>query len=330
MAAVVETPVETVVEAPNEDAAYEETWARLHADEEPAAEAVAEAPAVAEKVETPQVEVPTDLPAGLKERWADIPEAARDVILSTQRDLSSKLATQGRLYHTIKPIHEVVARAAQEIPGLNEMTGEQVAERLFTIAKMEGDFFRNPAQTLIKIAQDNGALDALRSALSGQPAEALPAQVAQIAPLMAKIAQLAARLEGQPAAIKQAVTETALETEVLSIITKFATDNKAEWGAVEADLPGFVAIAKNKATEGASAQDILSNALEMAVFANPELRAKRLAAALPAPAATDPKRTEAAIKAKSVNVTGSPPKPRPMTEEEAMNAIWAKHHGDRA
>jgi hypothetical protein len=332
-AAVVETPAPEQTE----DQAMEAAWERLHQEDAPAevsTEAVAEdAPKEAEPGEDAAkeplavVEAPTDLPAELRERWSSIPEDARGVILATQRELAGKLATQGRLFHGIKPIHDAVLRATREIPSLNDFTPEQVADKLFALGKIEGDFVRNPVQTLLGLAQQAGAIDQLKAALNGEPAPA-----AQAGPLIAKISALEAQVQklSNPDTIRAEAQAAVQETEAGRFVQDFADKHRDEWKAVEVDLPTYVALAKRELGDGAPAQDILTAALDKAVFANPELRAKRLAAAAQKAApVVDPQRAEAAIRAKSVNVAGKPASPRAMTEDEAMEAIWRKHHGSQ-
>lgn len=86
----------------------------------------------------------------------------------------------------------------------------------------------------------------------------------------------------------------------------------------------FIGLAYDQSGNGASAQDILDAAYDMAIHAIPALRAKVTAAAAPA---TDPRLTAAQMKAKSVNVVSRPSgQGRALSERDAMAAVWDKYH----
>ena len=80
-----------------------------------------------EKPAEPAPEAPTDLPPALRAKWANMPEEARDAVLSSHRDLARRLADQGRVVQASKPVFDVLVQAAKEIPTLADMTPQQIA-----------------------------------------------------------------------------------------------------------------------------------------------------------------------------------------------------------
>jgi len=292
------------------------------ADVEEVTEVAEEAEETEEKPLADAIKAPTDLPAALRDQWANIPEAARDAILSSQRDMAGKLAEQGRTVHAVKPIYDVVLRAAQEIPTLKDMTPAQIAEDVFKMATIQGQLAKDPVGTILGVAQQYGALDGLREKLGGtEPGQASQQNMALVQEVRQLRAQLAKATD--PSGIDERINRTFAARDTERAVTEFATSQE-HWGAVEREMPGFIGIAQQRLGEGASIPDILNAAYDMAIYANPDLRAKVTAAAQ-APAEHDPKRTEAARKAKSVNVTStSAGKPREMSEEDSLRATYRK------
>lgn len=308
---------------------------KLSAEVEPEGEAATEAPAQATEVppegevqeaaavepakEEAPPEAPFDLPASIKAKWASMPEDAREAVLGSHRDLSRKLADQGRLVQGIAPIRDVLIQAAQDIPTLANMTPAQIAQDVFAMARIQGDLNADPVKTILGVAQQYGALDGLRAALAGQPAQQGNAAMQQeIRALRAQLQQVA-----DPNLIERRVSDTLATRETASVVETYAA-SKEHWASVEADIPAFIPLAKNRLGPSASAKDVLDQAYDMAIHANPDLRAK-VSAAAQAPATPDPKLTAVQAAAKSVNVVSRPSANGRLTEDQQLSNIWAKY-----
>jgi hypothetical protein len=264
------------------------------------------------------IEAPTDLPAAIKAKWAEIPESARDAVLASHRAMAGKLTEQGRVTQAAKPVYDVLVQAAREIPSMQDMTPAQIAADVFEMAKVQHALNADPVGTLLQIAQQHGALQGLAARLTGQPQQAAQPDLAKhIQALQAQIAQLA-----DPSLVDRRVEQTLAQREVSRTVEEYAS-TKEHWTDVEPILPQFIEIAQQGQGDGASAKDILDAAYDMAIHAIPALRAKVTAATAPA---TDPRLTAAQMKAKSVNVVSRPSgQGRPLTEREAMEAVWDKY-----
>ncbi len=143
--------------------------------------------------------------------------------------------------------------------------------------------------------------------------------------LAQEIKSLRAQLQqaADPNMIDQRISQSFASREVENTVSTYAA-TKEHWAAVEPVLPMMIPMAKARLGEGASAQDVLNAAYDMAIHADPDLRAKVTVAAT-APAQPDPARTAAQRLAKSVNVTSRPGTARTLTEDQALGAIWDKH-----
>lgn len=308
----------------SEDAALAAIWDKANVPEEAAPAAADPAPApeaeAADPPEAPEaapaVEAPSDLPTALREKWGEIPEAVRDSVLTAHRGMARKLEDMGRALQASKPVHDALVKAAQISPAVRGMAPGQIAQEVFTLLEGLG---RDPVRTIATMAQSYGATNGLRALLAGQPPGRPDPQALRIRQLEARLQQAA-----DPALIDQRVTQTLAARETERAVADFAA-SKPHWAEVQNDLPFFVTKVRS-AQPGVSPKDALERAYDMAVHANPELRAK-VAAARPAPTAPDPARTAEQLKAKSVNVPPSrPTNPRPLSEDEALAAIWDKNH----
>lgn len=323
----VAAPVVTETTAPepqNEDAAMDAIWDKMQGGEDEVPPP-AEAPKAEEaKPDLGTITTPPDLPTGIKERWAEIPETAREAVLASHRDLSRKLADQGRVVQASKPVFDVLVQAAQEIPSLANMTPAAIAQDVFAMAKIQGDLAQNPVQTLLGIAKQYGAIDGLKQVFAGQ----MPDQSAQMSQaMMRELQQLRSQLQqvADPTVIETRVQQTLATRDTERMVGEYA-GQKEHWAEVEPLIPDLIPVVRQKLGDGASAKDVLDAAYDMALYADPGLRAKVLAAAQ-APAAPDPARTAAQMKAKSVNITSRPGQSQPMNEDQAMDAVWEKYRG---
>jgi hypothetical protein len=267
------------------------------------------------------IEAPTDLPAAIKAKWAEIPESARDAVLASHRAMAGKLTEQGRVTQAAKPVYDVLVQAAREIPSMQDMTPAQIAADVFEMAKVQHALNTDPVGTLLQIAQQHGALQGLAARLSGQAVDVQAGQSVVLAKHLQTLQEQIAQLS-DPAKVEFRVEQALAQREVSRTVEEYAS-TKEHWADVEPILPQFIEIAQQGQGDGASAKDILDAAYDMAIHAIPALRAKVTAATAPA---TDPRLTAAQMKAKSVNVVSRPSgQGRPLTEREAMEAVWDKY-----
>jgi hypothetical protein len=256
----------------------------------------------------------------LRKHWGALPEDAREAVLSSQREMSRKLSDMGRQVQGISPIRDVLVSAAKDIPALMNMRPEEVAQEVLSLAKISGDFRTKPLETFIGLAQKHGMVDALRQALGGNP------QAAQdTASLQNEIRTLKQQLSraADPEFIREQVSAVTQQERVLSDVQAFAAQQE-HWAEVEAFMPKVIPLLR-EAMPDASGKDVLARAYDLALQTyRPDLKAKAQAA-VEAAIQPDPERIQAALKAKSVNVTGrTSGKAREMSEDEAYAAVYER------
>jgi hypothetical protein len=270
---------------------------------------------------------PAHLTQALKAQWDKMPEEARAEVARLTTEWDRKFGEQGKQLGQVKPIADKLTAAVQQFPEFKGMTPDQLAEGALQLAAVQSALHKNPLQTIVEIAQHYGVLPHLAAALQGTDVK--PGDSADsgriIAGLERKIANLEADLKkvGSPDTVRSEISRTMLEKDTETLVKDFAK-GKDFYGDVEARLPDFISIVLANGGQGRPPADVLSDAYDMAINAIPEVRAKVRAAEARATAAVpDPKRTEAARKAASINVKPSANgKDRALTDEEAMGAAY--------
>ncbi len=269
--------------------------------------------------EATKAEAPSYLPHEVREDWANIPEKAREAFAKSQQEMSAKLGEAGRRAQGYEPIAQVIEQATQQFPELMNQTPQQIAQDVASLAQTRVNLQRDPVGTLMQVAQEMGVADQLASMFNGQ----IPATDPQmdIIRLQQANSQMQQQLQNvnNPANIAQAVSQEIASRDATNEVTAFAA-SKEHWQTVEPALPKFIPAAQQLKGAGASNADVLAAAYDMAINAY-GLKATGKTSAT-AQAKTNPRRTEAVIKAKSANVTSSASKASPMTEMDSLGSAY--------
>lgn len=285
-----------------------------------------EAEAEAAKAETVSTETPAPahLPQTIKAHWSGMSEDARKAWAAHVSEQDRKFGDLGKQFQAVKPIADRLNEALTKHPDFKGMTPDQLAKGAAELAAVQVAFNKNPVGTLMDLARSANVLPQLAQIFS--QGEHKPGDQGQIiAGLEQKIAKLEAehKRASNPDAIRETVSTTLAEKEAKTTLENWA---KAQtfYAEVEADLPHYVAKVIEKSGRERPHTDILSDAYDMAINANPEVRAKvREAEAKATAAQPDPQRAEKARKAASTNVKSSANgRDRTVTEDEAMAAAY--------
>lgn len=264
----------------------------------------------------PVLSAPAHFPAELRAEWGNMPETAQKAVADHISSQHAKFGEQGRELESYKGTRDVVKEFNEYFDGTKASYKPDEAMRyLFNLQRsMDAD----PLNTLLQVADTYG----LRKHLT-QPTDATKE--------LAALRQTVLELRNQaPEDIDSKVTQALDHRDSLKAITDFA-DSKEFFADVEAQMPAFIEIAKGELGDNQTPTALMEAAYNMAVEALPSVRAKRDAAkeaaeklaaekAAPAP---DPKRTEKARKAASINVKStSTGQGHQMSEDEALSAAY--------
>jgi len=270
---------------------------------------------------------PAHLPGAIKAQWATATPELRAAIAAHQSEMDRKFGEIGKQYGAVKPIADKLTHATQNFPDFAGMTPDQLAQGALELAAVQVNLNKNPIGTIMDIAKHYNVLPQLAQAFQaqgGQPVDADHGQL--VAGLQQKISNLETQLSkvSNPDTIRETVSTAFVERETETLVKQFAAaDGKDYWADVEADMPLYIKHVLDKGlAEGP--KEILQTAYDMAINANPDVRAKVRAAEAKATAGkTDPKKAEAVRNAVSINVKSSNSgKERVMTEDEAMASAY--------
>lgn len=320
-------------EAAEKPEPVEEDVAEVEADEAEAEEATDEADEVEaddteaddEAEEKPAVEVPTDLPKSVRDAWKDIPEGAQSAILESHRKMGRQLAEQGRLVQGIKPIQDALSRAVQDLPALADMRPEQVAQEVMQLAKVSNDFASKPVETMVSLIKQHKLEEPLRKLFAGQQPDNGSMQNNQLQQHIQKLERQLQQVS-DPEYLRGQMEQFTTAAQVQTSVEQFS-QNAEHWNLVEEHMPNAVQYIKAIRPD-ASAQDALSAAYDLAVsqfVPNANKATQDSPANKTARLAADPEKTQAARKAKSVNIkstaTGTG---RKLTEAEELARAYDK------
>lgn len=283
--------------------------------------------AAAEPTDSPvpgETAAPAHLPGAIKSQWEHIPEEARSAIAAHQSEMDRKFGEIGKQYGAVKPIADRLTEATTKYPEFAGMTPDQIAQGAVELAAVQANLGKNPVGTIMDIAKHYNVLPQLAQVFQGEGGQNDQTQL--VTGLQQQIANLEAQLSkvSNPETIRDTVSTAFAERETEALVQQFAAaDGKDYWAEVEADMPLYIAHVMDRGlAEGPT--NILQTAYDMAINANPDVRAKVRAAEARATAeTTDPKKAAAVRNAVSINVKSSASgKERTMTEEEAMASAY--------
>lgn len=271
--------------------------------------------------EEPAEPPPSFLPGAVKEKWKDLPPDVREAIAQSQGEMSRKLADASRQMQGIGPIRDNLVELSQEFPQLLNMKPQEVLAEMREMAVIGQHLHQDPVRTILAVAEKHGVTGQLAEFFNGKQVQPNSAPQQHIQQLQAEIRGLKQQLEqvGNPEYLQSQVSSFMEQQSAMNEVQSFA--QKAEhWDKVEAHLPKIIPFVR-EAKPGASTADVLKASYEMAIQQLvPQAHPKAVEETAPQ---ADPKRTEAALKAKSVNVQGSMSgKARSMSEDEMLAQIY--------
>lgn len=264
---------------------------------------------------------------GLDEVWAKIPADARTAIAEHQQQQHAKLSDMGRKVAAYEPLQQAASEFAEYFNGeLVGADGKPIspADGIRYLANIQRMMDRDAPKTILSIIDTYGAREAV-AALLGVQAGDKPTDTN--AALLAKIDRLERTLQGanDPSKIEQVVDRREAQRQHEQEVIRLTSAKPLFSKIPEARMVFFINEAWDKLGDSASKSAVLDHAYNAAIEADPALRAQSQAATK---AAEDTAaKAEAAKRATGVNLkstgTGTP---RVVSEDEAMEEVWRKHH----
>lgn len=277
---------------------------------------------------TPPAGVP--LPSswrGKEALWGKIPDDVKEDLRVHQEELHKTLSQQGQALSTFKPVMDVFSSYKEYFGG--ERGNYKPHEAVDYLFNLQRQMDNDPINTLLQIADTYELRPHLQQMFGGTGDGGDNGNAA----LLAKISHLENTISrmGDPSRLDERITTKLNEDrevkEIDELLGRTSKDMPLYDQIPEPDLVSFIHMAKQKLGGSASKEAVLKRAYDMAVNADPDLRAK--AAALKGAADNDPARVAAAKRANATNLRStSSGRGRDLTEEEELAAVYDKHKGN--
>ncbi len=248
---------------------------------------------------------------GLDAEWAQIPAEVQAKIATHQAAQHSRLTEQGRQISTYKPIFDAVEQH-RDVLDYHRMEDGSAVPPAFAVDflfKAQRQLDANPIGGLIEIADRYGVREHLAAALTGQiPIPQTPQQPAGMSP--ADIQRI----------VQESLSEEAQVRALNDELSRLSKDKPLYAEIPEPEMVHYIHRARDRLGETATKEAVFDLAYDMAVNADPTLRAKAAATKV---APSNSQQTADARRAASINVTStSSGKARQLTEDELLAAEY--------
>lgn len=283
--------------------------------------------AVAETSTPAVVDVP--LPSnwnGKEELWQKIPADLREPLRAMQEELHQRQSHMGRELAAYKPIGEVIQKYGEYFGGARgSYKPPEAIDYLFNLQRQMDD---KPIETLLQIADTYELRPHLAQMFGGQSSQGGdPILLARIDQLETLLRQNSGQ-KFDPSMIDQRLEAKLTEKQTLSEVEKAISRVEDEMPLLkqvpDEDLVYFTDKARTKLGQTASYEAVYKLAGEMAINADPDLRAK--AAAVKPAAGQDPSKVAAAKRANEANLRStSPEKGRTLSDDDMLAQVWEKN-----
>ncbi|MER9912245.1 hypothetical protein NKJ71_16600 [Mesorhizobium sp. M0050] len=264
----------------------------------------------------------------VKGAWEKTPAEIRAFVAAREQELQSRLSDHGRQLSSYKPLQEIFEKngkyfdpnTGKKLADGKVVTPAQAVEYLFNV---QNDMDANPVQTILNIVDRYGVRDKIAAAF-GQTVQQGESELRQE---IAGLKQMLASVHN-PATIddriNQKLQERSDHQSAAEELTRLSADKPLYSEIPEVDMVEAIHKARRKLGDAASKEAVFGLAYDMAVNADPDLRAKAAAAK---PAATNgAAKVEGARRAAAVNIPSTASgKGRALTEDEELAAVYERN-----
>lgn len=265
----------------------------------------------------------------VKGAWEKTPAEIRAFVAAREQELQQRLSDHGRQMSAVKPVQEAIDKFARyfdpktgrKMQDGSVVTPAKAIEHLF---QAQANLDAAPVESIMAIIDMYGVRDRIASAF-GQSVQKGESELRQE---IAGLKQMLASVHN-PASIddriNQKLQERTDQQSAAEELTRLSADKPLYSDIPEVDMVEAIHKARRKLGDAASKEAVFNLAYDMAVYADPDLRAKA-AAAKPAAATNGQAKVEAAKRAAGVNIPSTTSgKGRTLTEEEELAAVYDRN-----
>ncbi|TIX12304.1 MAG: hypothetical protein E5V41_24360 [Mesorhizobium sp.] len=264
----------------------------------------------------------------VKQAWEKAPAELRSFVAAREQELQQRLSDQGRNASAYKPIQDILDRNGKYFDATTGKKGAdgkvitpaQAIEYLFNVQQ---SMDQAPVETVMNIVDRYGIRDKI-AAVFGQTVQQGESELRQeIAGLKQMLASVhnSANIDDR---INQRLQERDATTAANEELGRLSADKPLYSEIPEKRMVTFINDAWDRLGATASKEAVFNLAYDMAINADPDLRAKAAAAKPAAP--KDTGKVDAAKRANSVNIPSTASgKVRVLSEDEELAAVYDRN-----
>ncbi|WP_434723046.1 hypothetical protein [Mesorhizobium sp. RIZ17] len=265
----------------------------------------------------------------VKQAWEKAPAELRKFVADREQELQGRLSDHGRAVSAYKPIQDVIERngkyfdpnTGKKMADGKVVTPAQAIEYLFNVQQ---NMDQAPVETVMSIIDRYGIRDKVAAVFGQTPQQGESELRQEIAGLKQMLASVhnSANIDDR---ISQRLQERDSITAANEELGRLSADKPLYSEIPEKRMVNFINDAWDRLGSTASKEAVFNLAYDMAVNADPDLRAKAAAAKVAAP--KDTGKVDAAKRANSVNIPSTASgKARVLSEDEELAAVYDRNH----
>lgn len=277
------------------------------------------------EVEPPKaaIDPPLSWSAELKAKFATLAPDVQSYIAQREKEATTQISKVGEAAKAVEPLIKSL-EPHQELLRHYSKQGYSPDKAIGELLRWADAMERNPAAAIEKLARSRGVDLSQFAQSQDQQFDADPRVSALERRIQAAEAREAAWARNAEQAEQQRIDE--IESQANASIADFAKDKGDDWIAAESEMLALVTSIR-EANPGMTYKDILQQAWDRAIWANPQMRAKAQAEADRKRVEAQQKDSAAAQAASRLNIRGAPSPNEPgLSLEDRQREIYRRHH----
>lgn len=273
--------------------------------------------AATEKPATPAIKAPNSWSAEMKAKFDTLPPEVRDYVAKRESESHDAISRLGQFASQTKPIIDTLERH-RHVFEHNGLSYEQGVERLLAVQNL---LDRDPVTAIQQIAKayrvDLAKIGAQDDGMNLPPDPEMQGLRDHIAHLESQLQQVTGHLQGQARHAQQTQHNS-----MLGLIDAFARNNP-DFEAVGPEVMANLQVLKSLKPD-ASPQELLQEAYDRAIWANPETRSRSQERFMKDAEAKRAKAAEQAKQAGLINVTSQRVPTEHASEDDELRASYRR------
>lgn len=278
------------------------------------------------KGEAKSSRAPQSWPAAQRDKFDKLDPDTQEFLLAQDSHMHARSSQMGRQIAAAAPVMEML-KEAEPMFQHHGATSHEGVKQLLTVQRA---LDTNPVATILDIAERYGATDDLRDMLSAEmdtgslPPDPIVSRLeAKIAAMQTKIDQQESQRVAHERAAREAQQRQAVARS-FDEVSAYSSD-KPDFDQLAGDIEAMIPMIDAQNPHWTN-QQVLDEAYNRAVWANPATRERQLARQNAEAQAASADAAQRASRAATINVHGQPTSNRQMTDDELLASTYDRMH----